>query len=98
MRVAYAHRDYERLAEDRSYTHGFGPELVKAYRKRIGFLSACTDERDIYQLKSLHFEKLSGNRSHQRSIRLNAQFRLVLEIRTDEQGKLIVVVEVIDYH
>ncbi len=98
MRVEYAHKDYQRLAEDRSYPHGFGPEIVKAYRKRIGFLGACSDERDIYQLKSLHFEKLGGNRSHQGSIRHNDQFRLVVEIRADQQGKLILVVEVIDYH
>ena len=98
MRVQYANRDYQRLAEDHGYTHGFGPEIVKAYRKRIGFLIACTDERDIHQMKSLHFEKLSGNRSPQRSIRLNKQFRLVFEIRVDADGKLIVVVEVVDYH
>jgi toxin HigB-1 len=98
MRVTYAHRDYERLAEDLGYTHGFGPDIVKSYRKRIGFLRACTDERDIYQMKSLHFEKLSGNRSHQRSIRLNQQFRLVFEIQADTDGKLIVVIEVVDYH
>ncbi|MCC6242114.1 MAG: type II toxin-antitoxin system RelE/ParE family toxin [Gemmatimonadaceae bacterium] len=98
MRVEYAHHDYRRLAEDPQYTHGFGPEVVRAYRKRIGFLLACVDERDIYQMKSLHFEKLSGNRAHQRSIRLNAQFRLVFEIRMDANGKLIVVIEVVDYH
>jgi len=49
-------------------------------------------------MKSLHFEKLQGDRRRQRSIRLNDQYRLILAFETDEHGKLVVVIEVVDYH
>jgi proteic killer suppression protein len=43
------------------------------------YIRAASDERDFYALKSLHYEKLHGKRSHQRSMRLNDQFRLILQ-------------------
>ena len=61
-------------------------------------IETISASRKTMVTRTLHFEKLSGNRSHQRSIRLNKQFRLVFEIRVDADGKLIVVVEVVDYH
>jgi proteic killer suppression protein len=46
-------------------------------------IRAAPDERVFYQLKSLHFEELLGNRSHQHSMRLNDQWRLIIEFVTD---------------
>ena len=54
------------------------------FRKRMWFLRQSADERDLYAMKSLHFEKLQGDRRHQRSIRLNDQYRLILAFETDE--------------
>ena len=45
-----------------------------------------------------NFEKLKGDRSHQHSIRLNLQWRLILEVEEDEAGKLIAIVGIEDYH
>ncbi len=98
MRVTYRHGDLERLEREKAFTAGFGSDVVKAFRKKIGFLRQAMDERDIYAMKSLHFEKLKGDREGQRSIRLNDQYRLILEIETDTEGKLVVVVEIADYH
>jgi len=56
------------------------------------------DEREFYALKSLHFEKLKGDRAHQRSMRLNSQWRLILEFEEDSDGKIAVIVSIEDYH
>jgi toxin HigB-1 len=48
-------------------------------------------------LKSLHDERLKGNRKHQRSLRLNRQFRLVLELQ-QVPDKTVVIVSIEDYH
>lgn len=61
------------------------------------FIRAARDESDLRRWKSLHFERLKGKRSH-RSIRLKGQWRLILELETDADGKQIVVIEVVDYH
>src|SRR5690348_15974416 len=98
MRVFHTDRKLERLESDQTFTAGFGPDVVKAYRKLMQFIRAANDERDFYNMKSLHYEKLKGKRSHQRSMRLNDQYRLILEIRQDAVGKFVVIISVEDYH
>ena len=73
-------------------------ELVRLFRKKIWFLRQAVDERDLYGMKSLHFEKLQGARAHQRSIRLNKQWRLILEIVDARKEKTVRVIGIEDYH
>ena len=97
MEVRHADRKLERLETDGGYDAGFDRAIVKAYRKRMQMIRAATDERDFYGLKSLHYEKLKGNRKHQRSMRLNDQFRLIIELE-EANGKRVVVISIEDYH
>ena len=49
-------------------------------------------------MRSLNFEKLKGDRSHQHSLRVNQQYRLIVEIKPSDPKNIIVVVEIADYH
>lgn len=79
-------------------TSGVPLQLVEILRKRLILLRAAPDERTIRNWKGLHYEKLKGNRSHQRSIRLNGNWRLILEIGEGVHSKTIFIVKVEDYH
>jgi toxin HigB-1 len=72
--------------------------VTMAFRKRMKLIRAAPDERDFYGLKSLHYEKLKGSRSRQYSMRLNDQFRLILEYEGKGTDKTVVIVGVEDYH
>lgn len=61
-------------------------------------IRGARDERDFYALKSLHFEKLKGDREGQYSIRLNQQWRLILEIEKRSNSSTVVIVSIVDYH
>jgi proteic killer suppression protein len=98
MEVVFRHKDFDRLETDSDFTAGFSSDIVKAYRNRLWAIRNATDERDIYVLKSWHFEKLSGDRSHQRSIRLNGQWRLIIEIIESKPANVIEIVGIEDYH
>src|SRR5258706_15973107 len=98
MRVRHANGKLERLEHDEAYEAGFSGEIATMYRKRMQFIRAAVDERDFYALKSLRYEKLKGKRAHQRSMRLNKQFRLVIETRDQPDGKTIVILSIEDYH
>jgi len=98
MRIRFASRDLERLDADANFTAGLPHAVVAAFRKRMQLIRAATDERDLYQLKSLHFEHLKGRRKGQCSLRLNDQWRLVVTIQRYEEGKVVVIEEVTDYH
>lgn len=90
--------DLDRLEADPSYSMGLPEGIVKAYRKRLQVIRAAPDERDFRSLKSLHFEKLRGQRQHQYSMRLNAQLRLILAFDGTGRDKRVRIVGIEDYH
>ena len=98
MEVRFEDPTLERLEADPNFTNGMDGALVKAFRKRLQFIRAAADERAFYAMKSLHYEKLQGDRAGQRSMRLNDQWRLILRIRQDDDGKCVVIISIIDYH
>jgi toxin HigB-1 len=99
VKVTFANPDLDRLEIDGSYTSGLSQVLVKAFRSKMNIIRQAVDERDFYALKSLHFEKLSGKRKHQHSMRLNDQYRLIIElIENNPNGKTVKIVEITDYH
>jgi toxin HigB-1 len=99
MDIRFADDRLSRLESDRTFRTGeFGDEVVRSFRKKLQFIRAAVDERDLYQMKSLHFEKLKGERAHQRSMRLNKQWRLILELASEASGRVVVVVSIEDYH
>lgn len=98
MEVEFKDKDLDRLETDAKFTAGLPAPVVSAFRKRLQIVRNSVDERDFYNLKSLHFEKLQGSRSQQHSMRLNDQWRLVVELRGKGQDKKVYVVSVEDYH
>lgn len=98
MEVEFDDEGLDRLETDPRFTAGHPQEVVRAYRKRLQQIRAARDERDFYALKSLHFEKLKGNRDGQHSMRLNSQWRLILELRGEAPCKIIGIIEIADYH
>ena len=98
MEVRFADKDLERLEADFRFTAGLSPAIVKAFRKRMQLIRDAPDERAFYAMKSLHYERLSGNRRHQHSMRLNRQYRLILEYELSSDGKVVVIVSIEDYH
>lgn len=98
MEVKFADASLQRLEVDDSFSGGFDAAIVKAFRKRIQLIRAAADERAFYAMKSLHYEKLKGDRDGQHSMRLNDQWRLILRVDQDEKGKLVVIISIIDYH
>lgn len=98
MRVQFSDERYARLESDAGFTDERPAAVVKAFRKRMNFIRQAVDERDIRAMRSLHFEKLQGTRSHQHSIRLNDQWRLILQFEGDAPNKTVVIVSIEDYH
>ena len=98
MNVRHEDSDLERLERDASFNGKFSPAVVESYRRKMQFIRAAADERDFRQMRSLNFEKLRGDREGQYSMRLNNQFRLILEIEQNVPKNTIVIIEIADYH
>lgn len=98
MRIRFARAKLKRLVEDAGFRMGFDEAVVKKYRHVVQLIVAARDERDIRAMKSLHLEKLKGKRSHEHSIRLKDQWRMILELQKDTDGRIVVIVDIEDYH
>jgi toxin HigB-1 len=96
MEVEFAGADLDRLETDAKFTAGFGTEIVRGFRKAMQSIRAADDERDLFALRGLGFEKLKGTRQHQHSVRLNKQWRLILELSGPPKRVRIMGIE--DYH
>ena len=98
MRFYFAHKKLERLYTQEKGAHKYPEGVVDGFFDVISSIDAAKDERDLYVLKGLRYEKLGGKRTHQRSLRLNDQFRLIVEREEDEEGKFFWIIDVEDYH
>ena len=72
--------------------------IVRSFRRTMNFIRSAADERDLYAWPGGRFESLKGDRSHQHSLRLNQQWRLMVELRKGEPKNSVHIVEIVDYH
>jgi toxin HigB-1 len=98
LEVEFDDPDLDRLEIDPSFTAGWERGIVRGFRKVMQAIRAAADERDFYASKGLHFEKLKPPREHQRSFRINKQWRLIVELRGKGTEKIISIIKIEDYH
>jgi proteic killer suppression protein len=72
--------------------------VIKSARRKLTTIRAAPDDRTLRNWKSLHYEKLKGDREGQRSIRLNDQFRMVLTLDEKTTPPTVTVLAIEDYH
>ena len=99
MRIRFEDDDLRRLHHERDFVlPRLGPEVTRAFRKKVAYLEEAESEADLRNYKALHFEKLRGGRLGQHSIRLNRRWRLILRVETDTEGRLLIIVEVVNHY
>jgi proteic killer suppression protein len=98
LRFQFKTKKLEALYAEERGARKYPNEVVDAFFDVMAIISAAKDERDLYALKGLHFEKLTGDRKGVHSIRLNKQWRLTLVITSDEEGNYLVILDIEDYH
>jgi proteic killer suppression protein len=98
VEVEFADAKLDRLEIDPKFGGNLADDAVPGFRKAMQAIRAAVDERDLYASKGLHFEKLKGDRSHQRSIKINKQWRLILELIESGEQRRVRVIQIEDYH
>ena len=98
MDVRFDDKELEALESDPEHKSRLSRSLVRQFRKVMNLIRSVPHEAGLYTWKGLKFEKLSGDRDHQRSLRLNDQWRLIVEIEKGDPGNTCVVKGIEDYH
>ncbi len=98
MRFVFRSKSLLLLYTEEKGAHRYPPNVVESFSDIMAIIDAAVNESDIRAFKGLRYEKLIGDRHGQVSLRLNDQYRLIIEIKNDASGKVIWVIEITDYH
>lgn len=98
LRVVYADDRLAKIETTEAADTRLPVAVIKSARRKISVLKAATDDRSLRNWKSLHYEKLKGDREGQRSIRLNDQYRLVFELDEETNPPTVTILGIEDYH
>ncbi len=98
MRFRFADKKLQSLYTDETGAEQYEPGVVRGFFRVMAIIQSAPDSRDFYMFKSLHYEKLSGDRAGQHSFRLNRQWRLIVRIERDDEGQEVVIIAIVDYH
>jgi toxin HigB-1 len=100
LRFKFSKKKLDALYYEKKNPGTYSEAIIEAFFEVMSIIEAAPDERDLYNFKSLHFEKLEGKRGklEQRSLKLNDQFRLIVKLERDSSGKYILIIDIEDYH
>ena len=98
MDVEFADKTLASIESDDPSPTRLPVPVIKAARRKLVALRAATDDRALRNWKSLHYEKLKGDREGQRSIRVNEKYRIVFTLDNDSTPKRAIILAIEDYH
>lgn len=98
MEIEFRDKSLELVETERAAETKLPTAVIDSLRDKLVVLRAAPDERTLRNWRSLHYEKLKGDREGQRSIRINKQWRLVFLIDTEQKPNKMTVLGVEDYH
>tara|TARA_R110002020_G_scaffold113518_8_gene261090 strand:- start:12888 stop:13184 length:297 start_codon:yes stop_codon:yes gene_type:complete len=98
MEIRFANDGLALIETDQAHKTRLPPNVIVSARRKLQFVRSATDERDLRNWKSLHYEKLTGDRVDQKSIRINDRWRLVFLLDRDANPNIITVLAIEDYH
>jgi proteic killer suppression protein len=98
VRFRFADKSLELL-----YTQGEGAaklprEVVNAFMRRVRHIEAANDERDLRVPASVHYERLKKTHKGKDSMRLNREWRLIVSVTEDKQGKYVLIHEINNHY
>lgn len=77
---------YNGVSNDKQ--HRYQPDIVKRYVRVVNILDSVDKPTDLFRYRSLHYEKLVGDKAGLESVRVNDQYRI--EFRTSAEGNITI--------
>lgn len=98
MEIEFHDRRLALLETDRAAETKLPISVINSCRQKLVVLRAAPDERTLRNWKSLHYEKLRGDREGARSIRINRQWRLIFTLDDSRSPPTVKILEIENYH
>ena len=99
MEITFTQDYLKELYEDgksSSKKHRFQIDVIKRYKNTIDKLRVANKIEDLYPIKSLNYEKLSGNKNGLESVIVNDKYRIeFISSKTGEEPKTITICAIV---
>ncbi|MDE6371082.1 MAG: type II toxin-antitoxin system RelE/ParE family toxin [Duncaniella sp.] len=76
--------------------HRFQPDIIRRYQKAINFLKGASSIETLWQIHSLNYEVLTGDKAGRSSVRVNDQYRIEFTVTLDENLPILTVCNVVE--
>jgi proteic killer suppression protein len=78
----------------------YASDIIQRFKKTVLMLQLADDIRELRKYKGLNFEALKGNMKGYYSVRVDKQYRLILQIKEDKSVTIseILVIEDLSKH
>lgn len=100
MEIKFTKRYLEELYENGKSSdkkHRFQKDIIKRYKNTIDKLRAANKIEDLFPIKSLNYEKLSGNKKGLESVRVNDKYRIeFISSIEGEEPNTITICEIVE--
>lgn len=74
----------------------FQPQMIKRYQLRIKTLEQAESIEELFPFNSLHYEKLSGDKSGISSVRVDRQYRIEFVVEQVMSETVITICNILD--
>ncbi|MGF1623356.1 MAG: type II toxin-antitoxin system RelE/ParE family toxin [Alphaproteobacteria bacterium] len=98
MEIEFADDSLAQIETSEAGATGLPVALIKSVRRKLTVMRAASDDRALRNWKSLHYEKLKGDREGQRSVRVNDKYRIVFTLDSEAKPQKITILSIEDYH
>lgn len=76
--------------------HRFQPQIISVYRRRIQMLKDAPRPETLYQINSLNFEALKGDKAGLFSVRVNNQYRIEFALSNETGNPLLTICNIVE--
>ena len=87
---------YDGVASDKK--HRYQPDVVRRYVRVINILDSVDKVTDLYRYRSLHYEKLVGDKKELESVRVNDQYRVEFKSSETEGITICNIIELSNHY
>lgn len=76
--------------------HRYQPDIVRRYQKAINFLKNASSIEALWQIRSLNYEVLSGDKSGLSSVRVNDKYRVEFSVSINAKKPILTICNVVE--
>lgn len=76
--------------------HRYQPDIIRRYQKTINFLKRSSCIEALWNIRSLQYEVLKGDKAGISSVRVNDQYRVEFIVNLNEEQPILTICNVIE--